>query len=170
MGNEWEDDECDEFLRLYDATLERFQPEVLVNYGGSRLSYEIRRRARERGATVVFPLHNFSYADAGPFATADVVFVPSLFAADHYERALSLKCEVLPNLVHLERARVRTRDPQYVTFVNPSYEKGVQVFARIADELGRRCRTFPCSSSKLGARRPLWPTVAWTCVRTEPSS
>ena len=43
------------------------------------------------------------------------------------------------------RARVRagTRDPRYVTFVNPSLEKGVYVFARIADELGRKRPDIP---------------------------
>jgi glycosyltransferase involved in cell wall biosynthesis len=50
---------------------------------------------------------------------------------------------VLPNLIDFERVRAVTRDPRYVTFVNPSYEKGAYVSARIADELGRRRPDIP---------------------------
>jgi glycosyltransferase involved in cell wall biosynthesis len=43
---------------------------------------------------------------------------------------------VLPNVV--DRGRVApSREPRFLTFVNPSCEKGVYPFARIADELGR---------------------------------
>lgn len=133
--------ESREFLALYEATLDRFRPDVLVNYGGDALSREV--RARARGIAVVFPLHNFSYPDPRPFADADAVIVPSRFAADHYRRALGLDCTVLPNLIDFARVRPASRDPRYVTFINPSYEKGVYVFARIADELGRRRPDIP---------------------------
>ena len=129
--------ECEEFIRLYDAILKRFQPEVLVSYGSDWLSREVRSRARNQGAIVVFPLHNCSYDDAGPFASADAVMVPSPFAAHYYRENLGLDCAVLSNLVDWDRIRAETRDPRFVTFVNPSYEKGVYAFVRIADELGR---------------------------------
>jgi glycosyltransferase involved in cell wall biosynthesis len=130
--------ELDEFLLLYSATLERFRPDVLVNFGGDALAHEVRTRARARGAAVVFAPHNLSYAFADPFTTADAMIVPSRFAAEYYRQTLGLECTVLSNLVDLSRVRVEDRDPRYLTFVNPSYEKGVYAFARIADELGRR--------------------------------
>jgi glycosyltransferase involved in cell wall biosynthesis len=138
-----EDAGYEEFLRLYDATLRRFRPEVLVNYGSSALSQEIRSRARRRGAAVVFALHNCNYHDRGPFADADAVIVPSRFAAEHYRNTLGLECTVLPNLVDLGRVLVSDRRPRFLSFVNPSYEKGVYAFARIADEMGRRRPDIP---------------------------
>jgi glycosyltransferase involved in cell wall biosynthesis len=138
-----DDAECAEFLRLYEATLDRFRPDVLVNYGGDAPAHEIRSRARARGIAVVFALHNFSYRGAAPFGTTDAVIVPSRFAADHYRAALGLDCAVLPNLIDLGRARAGIRDPRYVTFVNPSLEKCVYPFVRIADELGRRRPDIP---------------------------
>jgi hypothetical protein len=123
--------------------LDRFQPEVLVNYGGDRLAHEIRSRAQARGIAVVFALHNFSYTNAQAFRTADAVIVPSRFAAEHYRRIIGLKCEVLSNVIDLGRVQVVTHDPKYVTFITPSYEKGVYIFARIADELGRRRPDIP---------------------------
>jgi glycosyltransferase involved in cell wall biosynthesis len=141
--HEPDDAECVEFLRLFETTLTRFRPDVMINYGGDRLAHDVRSLARERGVIVVFALHNFSYLAANSFANADVVIVPSRFAAEHYRASLGLDCTVLPNLIDLDRVHVTARNPKYVAFVNPSFEKGVYVFARIADELGRRRPDIP---------------------------
>jgi glycosyltransferase involved in cell wall biosynthesis len=137
------DEAYEDVLRLYEAAAERLQPDVLVNYGGGRLTREVRSRARSRGVAIVFPVHNFGYREFEAFAGADAVIVPSRFAADNYRKTLGLDCTVLPNIVDLARVQVTDRDPRYLTFVNPSYEKGVYVFARIADELGRRRPDIP---------------------------
>ena len=133
----------DELLRLFETTLWRFRPNVVVNFGGDALAHQVRSRAKASGAAVVFALHNFSYPDAQPFANVDAVIAPSRFAAEHYRKTLGLDCTVLPNLVDFSRVKVQSHDPRYVTYVNPSYEKGVYVFARIADELGRRRPDIP---------------------------
>jgi glycosyltransferase involved in cell wall biosynthesis len=132
-----DDLERQNFLRLFAATLARLRPHVLVNYGGDPLAHAMRSMARDEGATVVFALHNFNYPAIEPFTTVDAIIVPSRFAADHYRSTLGLECTVLPNLISLDRVRAVARDPRFITFVNPSYEKGVYAFARIADELGR---------------------------------
>jgi len=137
------DEECTEFLRLLDATLDRFRPDVLIGYGGSRIAAEGFRRARARGIATVFTLHNFLYRTIGPFADVDAVAVPSRFSADFHREALGLDCVVLPNLVDRLRVRVERGEPKYLTFVNPTPEKGVYAFARIADELGRRRPDIP---------------------------
>ncbi|HEU5118370.1 MAG TPA: glycosyltransferase [Isosphaeraceae bacterium] len=130
-------EESESFLQLYDDTLDRFRPEVVVTFGGDPLAEEIRLRARARQIAVVFALHNFSYLSREPFETADAVIVPSRLASEFYQRKLGLDCTVLPNLCDPQRVRAEERDPRYVTFVTPSPEKGVFAFARIADELGR---------------------------------
>ena len=95
------------------------------------------------GASVVFPLHNLNYGSAEAFVDTDTVVVPSPFAASFYRRTLGLRCITLPNLVDFERVLAPARARSCVTFVNPSHEKGVYVFARIADELGRRRQDIP---------------------------
>ena len=104
------DNEYEEFIRLYDAILKRFQPEVLVNYGSSRLSHEVRSCARSQGVAVVFPLHNCNDDARGPFTPTNAVIVPSQFAADHYRKVLGLDCTVLSNLV--EFSRIRAAEPR----------------------------------------------------------
>jgi len=137
------DQERAEFLGIYEKTLDRFQPRCIVTYGGDVLDDAIRSRARARGIAVVFALHNFGYRSRDTFANVDAVIVPSRFAAEHYRRSLGLRCTVLSNLIDLERVRVEERRPEYVTFVNPSPEKGIFAFARIADELGRKRPDIP---------------------------
>ena len=138
-----DESEREDFLRLYECVLERFQPDALVTFGGDILAREIRVRARARGIAVVFALHNFNYNNREPFATVDRVLVPSEFASRHYLKTIGLECSVLPYLVDVERARASRYERRYVTAVNPSYEKGVYVLARIADELGRRRTDIP---------------------------
>jgi glycosyltransferase involved in cell wall biosynthesis len=135
--------ELGESFQLFEALFSRHRPDILVTYGGDPLTREILRRARHRGVATVFTLHNFGYLNPSPFADADVVLVPSRFAAHYYREALGLNCTVLPNLVDWPRACVERHEPRYLTFVNPSPEKGVWAFARIADELGRRRPDIP---------------------------
>jgi glycosyltransferase involved in cell wall biosynthesis len=138
-----DDVECEEFLRLYEATLCRFRPDTLVTFGGNLLAHELRCRARQRNVKVVFALHNFNYHRRDCFDSVDQVIVPSRYAARYYHEILGLDCKVLPNLIDVERARADDHERRYLVAVNPSYEKGVYVLARIADELGRRRPDIP---------------------------
>jgi glycosyltransferase involved in cell wall biosynthesis len=126
-----------EFLQLFETVRARFRPHVVVGYGGNWLAREVFRRARAASIATVFMLHNFQYPRAETFTDIDRVCVPSRFAAAHYASALGIECAILPNLVDRRRVLADERDPKYLTFVNPSAEKGVWAFARIADELGR---------------------------------
>ena len=130
--------ECGSFLGLFHETMDRLRPDVVVNFGGDALANELRRAAKAKGASVVFALHNFNYTSADLFEGTDAVLVPSRFAASFYRKDLGLECTPIPYLVDFRRARVEDRTGTYVTFVNPSHEKGVYAFARIADELGHR--------------------------------
>jgi glycosyltransferase involved in cell wall biosynthesis len=141
--HETDDIERIEFLTLLDLTLARFRPDVVVGYGGDRLANEVRALARAREIVTVVPLHNFHYLHPLPFADADEILVPSRFAADYYREALGIRCQVLANPADPERSRAESSDPRFATFVNPSVEKGVYAFARIADELGRRRPDIP---------------------------
>ncbi len=99
--------------------------------------------ARAKGAASIFVLHNFGYRDNWAFTDADAIIAPSRFAAAYYTKTLGRECRALSNLVDPTRVRAESRDPRYVTFVNPSYEKGVYAFVRIADELGRKRPDIP---------------------------
>jgi glycosyltransferase involved in cell wall biosynthesis len=137
------EEEQQDFLLLLEDACTRFKPEVVISYGGGSLIREVLRRAKARGAATVFSLHNLRYHDPTTFIDVDAVLVASHFAAKHYLAHLGLRCTVLPNLVDFPRALALNRLPTYVVFVNPTVEKGVGIFARIADELGRTRPDIP---------------------------
>lgn len=132
-----------EFLALLEEAFERFRPDVLIGYGGDRLAREVFERARKRGIKTVFTLHNFHYLHPAPFEHVDAVIVPSHFAAQYYQDALGLECDVLPYPIDWNRAKVERVEPKFVVFLNPILEKGVFAFAKIADELGRTRPDIP---------------------------
>src|SRR5437868_2441687 len=53
------------FLALYERLLERFQPDLVLTYGGDWVAQEIMAQAKRRGVPVVFALHNFAYQQGG---------------------------------------------------------------------------------------------------------
>ena len=128
--------EIAEFLGVFDEIVAGFDPDVLVTYGGDALTAELLRRSKARGIKTVFTLHNLPYTSSEIFANVDIILVPGSFAGGHYGDALGIRCVALPYLIDRGRIEVDANSGQYVTFVNPSFEKGVYVFAAIADALG----------------------------------
>jgi glycosyltransferase involved in cell wall biosynthesis len=131
------------FLDLAEQVLERFQPEILLTYGGHPACLELMRRARAKGIVVVFHLHNFGYGDRRGFADVSAVIFPSEYSRRHYRRTMRLDGPAIPDPIRLDKVVAADREPSYATFINPQPEKGASVFARIAFELGRRRPDIP---------------------------
>jgi glycosyltransferase involved in cell wall biosynthesis len=131
------------FLDLTDQVLDRFEPEVLLTYGGHPVCLELMRRARARGAAVVFHLHNFAYNDRRGFGDVSAFIFPSEYSRRHYRRRVGLDGVMIPDPIQLEKVIADNPQPKYVTFINPQPDKGAAVFARIALELGRRRPDIP---------------------------
>ena len=131
--------EAHAFLRLFHGIVDRFQPEVVLTYGGHGLAGQVIAAAKQRGLKVVFALHNFSYHGLELFRQVDAVLVPSRFTRDYYRQTLGLNSTALPSPLAWDRLRGSSLLGAYVTFVNPLPHKGVFFFARLALELGR-CR------------------------------
>jgi hypothetical protein len=131
------------FLSVFERVCGHFRPEVLLTYGGHWLALEVMTRARRLGVKVVFALHNYAYTDAGLFRAADAVLLPSQTSRDHYWQTLGMESTAIPGPFDEARVLCEDGERRFLTFVNPSTEKGVFVFARIAHELGRRRPDIP---------------------------
>lgn len=140
----WLDEaEAAAFLTAVSLFLEKNRPDVVLTYGGDPMSMSTMAEVKSRDIPLVFALHNFLYTHPGSFSLADYVTVPSDFCREHYWSTIGLACQTLPNVVDWQRVEVSERDPRYVTFVNPHVVKGIFVFARIAEVLGRRRPDIP---------------------------
>jgi glycosyltransferase involved in cell wall biosynthesis len=131
------------FLELGDQVFERFQPDVLLTYGGHPVSLELMRRARARGIAVVFHLHNFGYRDRSALSHTSAIIFPSEYSRSHHAKLLGLDGPVIPDPIPLDRVVAENPEPEYVTFINPQLPKGMTVFVRIAIELNRKRPEIP---------------------------
>lgn len=127
------------FLQVFDQVADRFRPEVVWTYGGQPLALSLLRRARRRGAKVVFALHNLAYGPSPLFAATDAVVVPSEFARRHYRQVLGREPVVLPGPWNPQRLISQDNTGEFATFVGPRPDKGVGWFARLLQETSR-CR------------------------------
>jgi glycosyltransferase involved in cell wall biosynthesis len=126
------------FLDVFARACERFRPGVVLTYGGLPVAPHLIRRAKRRGAKVVFALHNFAYHGADFLREADALRVPSEYARRVYRTEAGLEAEAVEWPRDLGRVLADRADGRFVTFVNPQPVKGVAWLARIAHETARR--------------------------------
>ena len=91
------------FLDLADQVLDRFRPEILLTYGGHPAGRELMRRARAKGAAVVFHLQNFGYNDRRGFEDVDALIFPSEYSRRFYARRVGLDGRVIPDPIRLDK-------------------------------------------------------------------
>ncbi len=130
-------------LDFFEKFLETYKPDAMLTYGSDSITRGMIALAKRRDIPVIFAVHTFGYTDINNFWNVDYCTVPSNFAHTFYWDDVGLASHALSNLVDWSRVSVNFRTPRFVTFVNPSLEKGVYAFARIADELGRRRPDIP---------------------------
>jgi glycosyltransferase involved in cell wall biosynthesis len=135
--------EAEQFVYVLDEVLDEFQPDLLLTYGAHAVVQEAMRRARSRRITTVFTVRNYGYEDRRYFEHVDHVFTCSPYLSEVYRQRIGLRSEGLESPI--EWAEVEAPDDmrRFVTFVNPTAQKGALLFARLADMLGSRRPDIP---------------------------
>jgi len=131
-----------QFDLLFDDELKRFQPDLIFTYGGLPGDVRHRQRARRQGIRVVFGLRNLSYLVPGALDDCDAVLACSEFVVRKYRDTVGIESTALPLPMDMDDVRADEREPIFVTMVNPSLEKGVFFFARMAEEISIRRPTI----------------------------
>ena len=116
---------------------------MVLTYGGGSPGDALVAHAKARGIPVVFWAHDLSHTDAGAFANADYVIVPSEFSSEFYRQRVGVECHVLPNVIDPAFVLAQNHNPKYVTIVNPQARKRFYVVARIAEQILRRRPDIP---------------------------
>jgi len=136
-------DHLPRFDKLFRETLSQFQPDVLLTFGARPPDQQRQREARERGTIVVLGVRQHTYYDIRAFEPVDAVLTPSRFLSECYRKRLGIDSVAIPSPLILEEVIAPEHDPVFVTFVNPSLQKGVMFFARLAEEMGSRLPDIP---------------------------
>jgi len=134
---EWEPTHGRKFDRLFDQELEHFLPDLVFTYGGGPGDVRRHRRAHLAHARVACCVFNYGYLNAGFFDSVDAVLTPSEFLARRYRDAVGVESTPLPTPLEWDDVVAPERDPIFITIVNPSVEKGLFFFVRLAEEIGK---------------------------------
>ncbi len=131
------------FLALLDREFRMHRPDVMLTYGGNWVGRGAIERAIHHGVPVCFWLRNTLYAGDWLFQGVSKVLVPSEFTREFYRRSIGLETVAIHPIIDWERVRCATVQGKYVTYVNPQPEKGVYLFARLAQVMGQRRPDIP---------------------------
>lgn len=131
------------FDSAFDDELRTFHPDVVFTYGGLEADVRRHHRARNSGAKIVFGLRNEAYLSHEWYRYVDGFITPSQFLSDLYRERIAIETTPLLTPIGRQEIVAEDRDPIFLTMVNPSYEKGVVVFARLAEELSKQRPDLP---------------------------
>ncbi len=140
---QWQRTQERQFDLAFDDELHNFQPDFLFTFGGFPGDVRRHQRARRQGVKIVFGLRNEGYLKKGFFDHIDGVLASSQFLSDRYRAAIGLESTPLPSPIDPEDIVAEEHDPIFVTMINPSPEKGLMFFARLAEELSVRRTDIP---------------------------
>ncbi len=128
-------EEEERYMRLFRAELKTRRPDVIITWGGLLLEAALMREAREAGIPVVFYLVSANYKDLETFRYVSAIVTDTQATADVYKERFNFKCHVIGKFIDERLIKAPKHDRKFITFINPSFEKGVNVFmpmARIA--------------------------------------
>jgi glycosyltransferase involved in cell wall biosynthesis len=145
--------EARQYSALFDSILAAFQPDTVLTYGNHPVLQPAMGRAKARGASIVVTLRAYGYEDRAYFSEADRVLCNSPFLTRHYADRIGLRSTPLPSPIIWSEVQGTSDTRGFVTFVNPAPHKGLALFVRLADMLGRRRPDIPILivQSALGA-------------------
>lgn len=113
------------------------EPDVVMVYGDGIFERTILKKARSEGIATTFYLANPSYRSLDPFEYVDQVLTDSGATQRLYAQRLGLSCYTIGKFIAPPAALGEPATAPYVTFINPSAEKGVTLFARILELAAR---------------------------------
>ena len=127
------------FLRKFREELRMRRPDMIILWGGLLLEMTIMREAREAGIPVVFYLVNAGYKNIENFRYVSVIVTDTEATAKLYKERLGLVCNPVGKFIDPKLVKAEERKPDFITFINPSFEKGVNVFMPLAKLAAKEC-------------------------------
>lgn len=119
------------FFNVYCDVLERFKPDFVMAFGTGMISMTCFAEAKRRGIVTIYPVLNGNHSHYA-FPYTDLILTDSNALANLYWQRDKIRMIPTGEIFDPERYMATKRKPKYVTFVNPSFEKGLGIFAKIA--------------------------------------
>lgn len=109
-----------------------FASDVVLSFGGTAFELQMRHALKAQGAKTVFYLANPNYRSTTASDGVDAILTDSVAAQDLYQPRHGLASDMIGKFIR-RPAVSSAAGLGVITFVNPSYEKGVTLFYRIVE-------------------------------------
>ncbi len=129
--------EARHYIARFTSLMNAFQPDVVLSYGGHPVLQLAMKTAHDRGITTVFSLRGFGYHDRRWFHHVDRALTTGAWLTRFYTEKIGLRSTGIPSPIVWADTQGPEDSRGFLTFVNPAPHKGVALFARLANELGR---------------------------------
>ncbi len=124
--------EEEHFLALFYLTIAEIKPDAIYLFGTSALEVALMAEAKRHNIKVIFGLHNGNYTQYD-FPYADLILTESAATAELYKKEANIDMIPVGSFIGKEKVLVQeTKEPKYITLVNPSKEKGISILMRLA--------------------------------------
>jgi glycosyltransferase involved in cell wall biosynthesis len=120
------------FVRRFYEEIAYRRPDMIILWGGLLLEMVVMREARLANIPVVFYLVNPGYKHKETFRDVSVIVTDTKATADFYRELHGLNVHAVGKFIDPTLVKPEQRKPEFITFINPSFEKGVNVFMPLA--------------------------------------
>jgi glycosyltransferase involved in cell wall biosynthesis len=128
--------------QVFRQVFDEFQPHVVLTFGGFSSNYLAGFYARDNGSQAVLYAATHNYVDASHFNHVDKVVTPSVALRRLLDTVSTKPKLALSSLVRREDVLCRTREPEFITFINPTLSKGLMLILTLARECQKQHRPY----------------------------
>lgn len=120
------------YYNLFCQVLDEYHPDFIISYGLSPLPIVCRYEAQRRGIKIIQMICNGEQKTFS-FPHIDLLISDSYATSNFYAASDLLNIRVPGIYLEIETILAPTRQPKFVTFINPSIIKGASIFVRLLD-------------------------------------
>ena len=118
-------------FKVYCSVLDNFKPDFVMGFGTGMISMTSFAEAQRRGIVTIYPVLNGNHGNYA-FPNTDLILTDSHASANLYFRRDQIRMIPTGQLFDPVYCISNKRKPKYITFINPSFEKGLSIFAKLA--------------------------------------
>lgn len=118
-------------FKVYCNVLDNFKPDFVMGFGTGMISMTSFAEAQRRGILTIYPVLNGNHGNYA-FPNTDLILTDSHASANLYFRRDQIRMIPTGQLFDPVYCISNKRKPKYITFINPSFEKGLSIFAKLA--------------------------------------
>jgi glycosyltransferase involved in cell wall biosynthesis len=127
---------------LFLTSFDRFQPDVVITYGGFTSNYFAGQYALANGRKSVLYAASNTYTKPSDFVHVRLISSMSKALSNNLAQVTQLPIATILPMINRADVSCDTRKPEFITFINPQFDKGLKLAAAIAVESLRRNKPY----------------------------